>query len=187
MTLKPEKSYFIDYKPESEKVDLIDRVKLGVEQAKKDGFEYAFIIEDDDAYPKDYFERFDIGEHSFYGSQETTYYNLRSRTHSTFKHHGRSSLFTTGFKISELKYFNWSAPKRIFLDIAIWEHAVSNSNGVRQYVHGTGAIGIKHNLGLCAGKGHTLRGTDSDDNLTWLKANTDSEQFEFYSALMKKL
>lgn len=186
MSLNPDKSYFIDYKPKSESIDLIDRVKQGVDMAKKDGFEYAFIIEDDDAYPKDYFERFDIGEHAFYGSQETVYYNLRSRTHSTFKHHGRSSLFTTGFKISELKQFNWTAPKRRFLDIAIWEHAV-NSAGVRQYVHNTGAIGIKHNIGLCAGKGHTQRGVNNDESLEWLKSNTDDEQFSFYSELMKKL
>jgi hypothetical protein len=186
MTLKPDKSYFIDYKPESERIDLIDRVKQGVNQAKADGYEYAFIIEDDDCYPKDYFERFDIGEHAFYGSQETIYYNLRNKTYTEFKHQGRSSLFTTGFKISDLKHFNWSAPRNRFLDISIWEHAVTTP-GVRQYISNTGAIGIKHNLGLCAGKGHTQRGANTDESLEWLKSNTDSEQFSFYSELMKKL
>jgi len=186
MTVKPSKSYFIDYKPTSERIDLIDRVKQGVDQAKADGFEYAFIIEDDDAYPANYFEQFDIGEFSYYGSQETIYYNIRNRTYNIFQHQGRSSLFITGFKISELDKFNWVAPKNRFLDISIWEYSAT-SKGIRQFIKPTGAIGIKHNLGLCAGKGHVQRGANIDDSLEKLRCWTDNEQFDFYTELMKKL
>lgn len=185
MSVKPDKSYFIDYKPTSEKIDLVERVKEGVEQAKKDGYEYVFIIEDDDSYPLNYFESFDIGEYAFYGSQETIYYNIRNRTYNIFNHSGRSSLFTTGFKISEIQNFNWYAPRSRFLDVSLWGYSDS-SVGRRQFVK-TGAIGIKHNLGLCAGKGHVQRGPNLDDSLEKLRAWTDDKQFQFYSDLMKKL
>lgn len=183
MTVKPDHSYFIDYKPESTSIDLVERVQKGVDLAKADGFEYVFIIEDDDAYPADYFSKFDIGEYSFYGSEETWYYNIRSRTYNTFQHPLRSSLFITGFAISALEGFNWYAPRNRFLDVAIWQLA---ERYPKQFVH-PGAIGIKHNLGLCAGRGHVQLGKHSDSDLQWLKANTDKEQFKFYTKLMDKL
>ncbi len=185
MSVRPDKSYFIDYKPTSERIDLVERVKQGVEQAKNDGYEYVFIVEDDDAYGKDYFAQFDIGEYAFYGSEETIYYNIRNATYNIMTHPGRSSLFTTGFKISELQNFNWYAPRSRFLDITIWEYSDS-SIGRRQFVK-TGAIGIKHNLGLCAGKGHLQYGPNTDYALEKLRAWTDDEQFQFYSDLMKRL
>jgi hypothetical protein len=183
MTVKPDKSYFIDYKPFSEKIDLVERVRSGVNQAKAEGFEYVFIVEDDDAYPADYFESFDIGNYSFYGSEETTYYNLRSRTYSQFHHRLRSSLFITGFYIPALEGFNWHAPRNRFLDVSLWNHAEQQP---KQFIK-TGAVGIKHNLGLCAGKGHVMRGANTDDNLEKLKELTDADQFNFYSDLMKSL
>lgn len=186
MTLKPERSYFIDYKPVSDGVDLLERVQKGVEMAKAGGFDLVFIIEDDDAYPADYFQRFDLEQYAFMGSYQTVYYNLRNRTFNTFNHAHRSSLFTTAFRISALEGFIWQAPRRRFLDIALWEYA-ENMALPRQLLAQTGAIGIKHNLGLCAGKGHVTRGANVDESLQWLKDNTDAEQFEFYSRLMKKL
>jgi hypothetical protein len=183
MSVKPDKSYFIDYKPESQAIDLVERVKRGVAQASFDGFEHVFIIEDDDAYPINYFESFDIGNYSFYGSEETTYYNLRSKTYSEFTHPRRSSLFITGFHIPSLEGFNWYAPRSRFLDVSIWSHADRHPS---QFVK-TGAIGIKHNLGLCAGKGHVMAGKYNDTSLEKLKACTDAEQFGFYSDLIKKL
>lgn len=185
MTVKPNRSYFIDYKPMSDKIDLVERVKKGVEQAKQDGYEYVFIVEDDDYYPATYFEKFDIGSYAFYGSQETWYYNLRDLTYSSFQHHNRSSLFITGFNVKYLKTFNWTAPRNKFLDISLWEHA-NTSDGVRQFVH-PGAIGIKHNLGLCAGRGHVNRGKHEDAGKEWLRSNVDSEAFTFYTDLMKRL
>ena len=185
MTLKPDKSYFIDHPPANSKVDLVERVRIGVNEAKADGFQYAFIVEDDDFYPSDYFERFDIGTFVFYGDQSSTYYHLKHRTYTTFKHSGRSSLFTTGFKISELDKFDWDAQNK-FLDIGLWNYAYSQVQGIRQYAH-SGAIGIKHGLGLCAGKGHVMKGENDDAYLKWLKENVDSEAFQFYTDLMKKL
>lgn len=186
MEIKPDKSYFIDYPPKSDAVDLVERIKKGVELAKADGFDIVFILESDDYYPADHFRNFNRYDYTFWGSEETTYYNLKSRTYSYFHHPGRSSLFTTGFKISALNGFPWIAPKNRFLDIALWEFA-ERSLLPRQILATTQAIGIKHNLGLCAGKGHTIRGKNNDEDLQWLKQYVDKEAFEFYSDLMKKI
>jgi hypothetical protein len=184
MEVKPDKSYFVDYKPESERIDLVERVRYGVEQAKADGIDIVFIVEDDDFYPADYFKHFNRLDFTFWGSETTTYYNLKSRTYSYFQHQGRSSLFTSGFRISALDSFRWTAPKNRFLDISLWEYAMTCGNP--QFV-ATQAVGIKHNIGLCAGKGHTMRGKNEDESLEWLKRYVDAEAFEFYSGLMKKL
>lgn len=186
MEVKPDKFYFIDYKPSSEKIDLVERIKKGVELAKADGFDTVFIVEDDDYYPADYFKNFNRWDYAFWGSEQTTYYNLRSKTYSYFQHTGRSSLFTTGFKISALDGFAWYAPKGRFLDISLWEFA-DNRSLPKQLIESSTAVGIKHNLGLCAGKGHTMMGKYQDDGMDWLSQHVDKEAFEFYSDLMKKL
>lgn len=186
MTVKPDKSYFIEYPPKTDDVDLVERVQKGVAMAKADGFDTCFILESDDYYPPDYFKNFNRRDFTFWGAERTTYYNLRSRTYTYFHHPGRSSLFITGFKISALNGFAWTAPKGRFLDISLWDYA-ERSLLPRQILPVTQAVGMKHNLGLCAGKGHTMRGANEDNNLQWLKNNVDREAFDFYSALMKKL
>lgn len=182
MTVKPDKTYFVDYPPRDERIDIVDRVRVGVELAKHEGFNTVFIVEDDDFYPANYFEKFDLDNYTFWGSQQTWYYNLKNRTFVEFNHPNRSSLFNTGFKISALNDFRWEAVRNQFLDIAIWEYASSG----KQFVN-TGSIGIKHALGLCGGKGHKMRHKNEDPNLEWLKSQVDFEAFEFYSELTKKL
>jgi len=184
MEVKPDKSYLIDYKPQSEKIDLVERVKKGVELAKTDGFDVVFIIEDDDFYPADYFQQFNRRDYTFWGSEQTVYYNLKNRTFALFTHPGRSSLFITGFRISALDTFPWIAPKNRFLDIALWEYAAKVGNP--QFVT-TCAVGIKHNLGLCAGRGHEMRGKNNDESLEFLKWNVDPEAYTFYTDLMKRI
>lgn len=186
MDVKPDKSYFIDFKPSSDKIDLVERVKKGVELAQADGFDVVFIVEDDDYYPSDYFKHFNRWDYTFWGCENTTYYNIKNRTHSHFNHPRRSSLFTTGFKISALNGFTWYAPKSRFLDVSLWEF-VENRMAPTQFVPATEAVGIKHNIGLCAGKGHQQRGANTDEHLEWLKQNVDSTAFQFYSDLMKKI
>lgn len=179
MTVKPDKSYFIDYKPKSEDVDLVERIQEGIRQAQADGFNDVYILEDDDAYLPNHFEKMQLGNFDFIGEEKTTYYNLRNRTWQTMSHPGRSSLFITGFKISALKDFNWPNRTERFLDISLWSHAKKKK---RKFVESR-AIGIKHNLGLCGGKGHVLRMKNEDLGMEWLKANVSSEAYVFYKSL----
>lgn len=157
MTVKPEKSYFIDYQTESDKAAC---VKKGVDMARADGFDAVFIIEDNVAYPANFFERFDLEKYSFWGSDHTTYYALQINIKPSgaiwarwfcHDHPGKSSLINMGFKISALEGFNWPEPGELFLapsgsryrylDTAIWEFAI-NRDLPRQLIPEPGTIGI---------------------------------------------
>ncbi len=177
MNTKPSKSYFIDHPPKNGEVDLVSRVQEGIKLSKADGFDLVFIIEDDDYYKADYFDN--IPDADFIGEQSTTYYSLRNNTWQTMEHQGRSSLFTTGFKISALEGFNWPKQTEKFLDISLWNHAQRKKRAWRN----TGAIGIKHNVGLCGGIGHRLVMKKSDPQREWLKDNVDLESWTFYQSL----
>lgn len=181
MTVKPEKSYFIDWGPQSEEVDLVTRVKDGIHQALHEGFTEVYILEDDDAYRPDHFERMQLNGSDFIGQETSTYYNLRNNTWQTMSHPGRSSLFITGFKLSALKDFNWPRKNERFLDISLWEHA-KRFKMKRKFVE-TGAIGIKHGQGLFAGRGHVMEMRNKDLNMEWLKANVSTDAYLFYKSL----
>lgn len=174
MNTKPDKSYFIETTPTNDSCDLVKRVKLGVQLAKQDGFDLCFIVEDDDQYPKDYFDN--IPDAPFIGSETTTYYNLRNNTYQEFNHPRRSSLFTTGFKISALGGFNWPPDDYPNLDMRLWSQ---RKGKFRQ----TNAIGIKHGIGKLGGRGHAMTMKYSDTDLEWLKSKVDTESFTFYKSL----
>ncbi len=179
MNTKPTHSYFINYPAKAANVDLVERVREGIRQAKADGFDLVMIIENDDFYDRSYFDY--LPDTDFIGSIKTTYYNLKNRTYQDWTHPKRASLFTTGFKISALNDFEWPENSERFLDLSLWNYAVQKrkSIGWRE----TGAIGIKHGIGLCGGRGHVQRNKYSDKDLEWLKANTDQDAFTFYSTL----
>lgn len=180
MERKPDASYFVDYKPSASLTpDLVERVRVGVFQAQADGFDLVMIVEDDDFYPTNYFNN--LPNASFIGSQKTVYYNLRNKTYQEWDHPKRSSLFLTGFKISELNFFEWPEPKEIFLDLDLWRYAITHRKHIAW--RETGAIGIKHGVGLCGGKGHIQKNKYLDMDLEWLKANVDSESYVFYKSL----
>ncbi len=181
MNNKPGHSYFIDFKPTANNVDIVPRIQQGIRQAKADGFDLVFIVEDDDFFPSNYFDN--IPDTDFIGSEKTTYYNLKNRTYQDWTHPRRSSLFTTGFKISALNDFQWPEHQERFLDLSIWNYGSSQRKktiGWRE----TGAIGIKHGIGLCGGRGHMQRNKYFDNHeMDWLKGKVDSEAFEFYKSL----
>lgn len=181
MTVKPAKSYFISYKP-THFPDLVDRMKEGITRARRDGFSFVFIVENDDHYPADYFEKIAPTENDcFIGSEQTTYYNLRNKTYDSFYHPKRSSLFTTGFNLDCIKYFEFPHADTIFLDVEMWKFA-GQKQLKRRFVE-TGAIGIKHNLGKVGGRGHKRTFKNQDYALEYLKSKVDNEAFEFYKGL----
>lgn len=182
MTLKPDQIYHIQFPPESDRFDLTERVKQGWKLAKQDGIEWCCIIENDDFYPANYFETIfsvDDSEFSFIGNDTTTYYNLKNNTWRTWNHPLRSSLFTTCFKTDVMEDMRWSTSNTPFLDISIWEYA----EGLGKYFVHTSAVGIKHGLGKCGGKGHKMIMENKDHNFEYLKSIVDKESFEFYSKL----
>lgn len=182
MYVKPDHSYFIDYPPIGTDFDLVARVRKGIELAKADGFDRCFIVEDDDYYPPDYFLL--IPNADFIGDDHTIYYHLGNRTWQEWSHPRRASLFTTGFRIAALEAFPWPPDNEKFLDISLWRYAKHTHKSV--FWRQSKAIGIKHGVGLCAGKGHVQRNKFQDQSLAWLKSHVDSEAFTFYSTLKLK-
>jgi hypothetical protein len=178
MEVKPDRSFFIDFKPKDGNIDIVWRVWEGLQKSMETGIDLVFIIEDDDYYDTTYFNH--IPDADFIGESNSIYYNLRNKTYQNFNHPGRSSLFTTGFKISALKGFRPKENDR-FLDISLWKYAFDA--GKKVAFRETGAIGIKHGIGLCGGKGHKMNLKHKDSNLEWLSEHVDSEAFEFYKNL----
>lgn len=179
-TIQPAKHYIIDYTPESDKVDISERLQLGVQMAKSDGIDLVFVIEDDDSYPTNYIERFgETKDHHFFGAEYSIYYNIKNGTWGYFGHALRSSLFCTGFRVSAMEGFKW--PEHTpFLDIAIWKHAELFG---KKFIADTGAIGIKHGIGKCGGRGHTMVLPNKDLQMNLLKSKVSKEAFEFYCSL----
>lgn len=180
----PMNAYLMNDKPISEEVDLVPRIRKGVELAKRDGFEWCFIIENDDYYPADYFSLFgDLSELDFVGFSETTYYNLRNQTYEMMQHPSRSSLFCTGFRISALDRFNWPKDTTTFLDIRLWEYA---QRFRVKLLSNNPCIGIKHGIGKCGGKAHRNKLKFQDDT-RFLLHNADTEAYHFYYKLITTL
>lgn len=185
MTIKPGKSYFIDHTPRSPAKDLCERLQYGIALARQDGFDKVYIIEDDDFFPVDYFERMAFLDADFVGDPYTTYYHLKNQGIQTEHHPMRASLFTTGFRISKLDGFSWPNPDQIFVDIELWRHA-QRRRLKRRFVD-SGAVGIKHSFGLTGGVGHkTSIYRKFDNDFEWLRSKVDSESFEFYMRIHKQ-
>lgn len=185
MTLKPDRIFHMNNSPVGFGFDLVSRIYDGVEKAQVLGYDLCFVIENDDYYPANYFEKFApyFDKYDFFGQEYSWYYNLRNLTYNKFDHQFRSSLFTTGFKISALNNFDWPDDSKPFLDIDLWKYARHK----KRLFTDTGAIGIKTGLGLCGGKGHQFVMRSKDPEMKWLQANVDSESFEFYKLLSEKL
>lgn len=186
MTLKPDLIIHVNDPPTGTGFDLVYRVRQGVRKAEQAGFDLCFVVENDDQYPPTYFASYApyFDDYHFFGQEYSDYYNLRNLTHNRFHHPHRASLFTTGFKISALNNFEWPDNTKPFLDLPLWQYARHKK---RKFVD-TGAIGMKHGLGMCGGKGHKMnfpKGYDKD--MEWLRESVDSESFEFYRQLSDKL
>lgn len=171
----------IDRPPVNGQPDLTQRVKEGVEEAKKRGHEFCVIVEDDDFYNEDHILRMwpHFDKSDFIGSEFTIYYNLRNRTWERTSHPNHSSLFCTAFRVAAMDNFKWHLAHKVFLDRDLWHYAKK----FRRAFIEMNAIGIKHGIGLTGGKGHVQTNKNKDPNLTWLQSKVSVESFEFYSSL----
>ena len=165
-------------------VDIVPRIRKGIELAKNGGFEYCIIIENDDYYPDDYVEKVSIALENaqMVGIQTTTLYLLQQNFPRVSQHPGRSSLFCTAFKISALENFSWPDTTLLYFDRELWKH---NCN--KGYLNlQNPPIGIKHGVGFCPGNFHNgiqngkpLR-IPLNNSREWLKQRVRKESFEFY-------
>lgn len=184
-TVKPDKSYFIDYPPKSETKDLVERVQVGIEMAKADAIDKVFIIESDDYYPADYFERIDMRS-DIVGDDRTIYYHIGNNGFSHERHPFHASLFTTGFRLSSFDKFNYNSVKGVWLDVELWRHARRRKLNNRFF--DSGCVGIKHGIGLTGGIGHRERIYKKFDK-DWkiLASMVDADALDFYMEINREL
>lgn len=188
MAVKPDEHIIVDYKPESVKVDLTQRIRVGIELALKNGHEYAFILEDDDWYNPAYLEQMIKAMKSgaeFIGHQTTTYYNIFTHQYQSWDHAGRASLFMTGFKLSALDNFKWPVDETVFFDIILWSHAQKEKLKIH-YTDKPLALGIKHGIGRTGGKGHVIKMRNHDRHFSYLIKTVGKEDFQFYITMERK-
>lgn len=182
-------AYLMNDKPTTDEVDIVPRIRKGVEMAKRDGFKFVLILENDDMYPEEYLLHLgDYWNYDFVGFGDTTYYNLKNKTWQKFYHPSRSSLFCTGFRISALSDNFWSRIKdtETFLDIKIWDEA-HRTNANVLLMPDNPCVGVKHGLGKTGGKGHRMLLSNPDPEMKWLREHVDKSAFGFYEGLSKKL
>lgn len=166
-------------------IDLVARLKMAYEMAKKDRVDFLLVWEDD-FYGTDYIQRFmPYMNFDFVGQDYTYYYQLKQRAWARFDHKYRSSLFTTGFKVSALNNWDWNKLRSdlAMVDIKLWEYAKRRTKAFID----TGAIGIKSGIGHCAGKGHIIQMHNKDSEMLWLKDKVNEDAFEFYQELSERL
>lgn len=179
-TRKPDAVYLMNFGPTSSAFDLTKRVRLGFEKAKRNGFDCVLIIENDDYYSEDYIETMvskwqELGRPNLLGIDSTTYYHLKKRAWRTMDHKNRSSLFTT--LISCKAEFDFPSDNEVFLDLYLWGVLKGKTFSTDKKL----AIGIKHGVGKCGGKGHsTFIYTENDPYMSQLEKWTDENSFIFY-------
>lgn len=180
MSIQPTETFFIDHKPTSSEYDLTLRVQLGIAAAQRAGIDICYVIEDDDWYPSNYFQKMNMDGVDFIGCSKTLYYNIQNNTWKQWTHEKRSSLFCTGFRISAMKRFSWPPDSTLFLDLPLWRYATKYKH---KLLDRTVGIGIKHGIGMTGGIGHKLIMPNHDDGRILLKSKIDKEAYAFYSAL----
>lgn len=153
-TLQPTEVLWMDYKPESNRKDITQRYRRGVELATKKGYQFVVFWEDDDWYHPEYLKWLVDSwkankKPKFFGVGETYYYNNSIGSAHHMGHNGRTSAFCTLVKLP------WSIPwpddHYSFLDMHIAKHnkPITVNFGKKIY-----ALGIKHGIGITGGGGH---------------------------------
>lgn len=181
--MNPDYRALITWPPLSSQVDLIPRIKRGIELCREMGIDRVAIIESDDYYPADYLSHINLDDYDFWGWGSTYYYHVKNRTWNRSYHQDtHSSLFCTAFRISALDGFVWPPDDYLWLDLALWKFARHNRR-FHLSLEEPPCIGIKHGIGKVAGKAHQWEMKNKDPDLSWLKSKTDAQAFEFYSNL----
>lgn len=153
-TLQPTEVLWMDYKPESNRKDITQRYRRGVELATKKGYQFVVFWEDDDWYHQDYLKWLVDAWHknkrpNFFGVGETYYYNHSIGSAHHMKHAGRTSAFCTLAKLPWKT--TWPDDHNPFLDMHIHKNSSLKTINFTDKIY---AVGIKHGMGLTGGGGH---------------------------------
>jgi len=182
----------IDYHPESSMCDLTQRVRRGCNQAKKDGIDYAIIIENDDYYPTNWIENViqvlkDQGPVDLAGIPATTYYNLVTQSWRSIGHGSNSSLFCTTIN-TDLNPRAWPRDGMVSLDLHLWRGARRvHKLTAHKFDVQKRPIGIKHGIGKVVTNSHAKRFRSKDPEFKFLRHVTDKDYFERLMAIWETM
>lgn len=180
-TFQPAQVEIVNYPPKNNITDLRERVKKGYDKLKY--VEYVAIWEDDDYYSPDYLHFLvnqikKLGYPKIIGQDKTIYYHIGLKKYVILEHPGRSSLFKTAIQTG-LK-IDWGQMDCPFLDLHLWEQF----QGGLFFKKGL-AVGIKHGIGKCGGRGHFMKSiyTHTDSNWQYLRKIVGKELVEKYKLI----
>lgn len=183
-TRKPDVHLIIDYPNPGKLPDLCKRFKEGIAQCFAEGCDFVVFLEDDDCYSVNYIAELaqkwlDSGEPVLIGGDTTRYYHIVSRGYGVMtppKHaSAHCSAVGKGVKLDKIQDTN------PFFDISLWKR----NKGVLVYLENP-VISIKHNIGLCGGRGHRgheYKLKDSED-FAVLREWVDEEAFAVYMEII---
>lgn len=190
-TLPADKIYIVDYQQTVFPTDLKFRYRDGFE-AVRESVDLIFLIEDDDFYPANYFEKSvkmweSLGRPDLFGCETTIYYHLFTRAYWKDRHAGRASAFATAISSRAAENVIWESIDPLWVDIGLWRQVPNRATYSEPL-----AIGIKHGIGKCGGVGHNRQfyrrrpNVFTDPQYAWLRENTDRETFEFFMQQVRK-
>lgn len=186
-TKKADMHIIIDRPNTSGKSDLTTRYREGLEKAFKAGCTLAFLIEDDDYYPKDYVEKMyefwkKSGKPHLVGQKTSYYYHLFTRGFGTMNPKKHTSAHCTAVA-ADADYAFVCSDENPYFDIQVWKR----NQGVFIELENP-VISIKHGLGMCGGRGHA--GIEyhkyDDDEYSQLKKLVDEEAFDLYMKVIEE-
>ena len=175
----------MNYPPQDSRFDLTERIKAGIDKARADGVKRVFIMESDDFYPSNYFQKMTEAWPStakIIGASSTLCYNLRYNSWQKDTHPDRSSLHHTAFDLTALDRFKFPDPDMVFLDRKIWTY-VNRQHIPADLISSPLVVSMKHGIGKTGGRGHHTNYQRKDPDRSYLKSIVDSEAYAFYQSL----
>lgn len=187
---QPDVVHIVNHRPKSAAVDLIERCREGLNMLFNiQKCDLVFFIENDDWYAVDYLDKMSrywelYKRPDLIGIGYTHYYHLELKRYKLLKHEGRASLFNTA--ISKDAKFEFPPNDTRFFDLHLWKHLKGVTVNPEII-----SLGIKHNIGLCGGKGHattfyTDKNSFDDSDMSFLNSHVDSKSFDFYKLVYQK-
>lgn len=182
-TVQPNEVLYVDYKPESDAVDITQRYRRGYATLSERGCTVIFFMEVDDYYSPEYIDTMlklwaAYGYLNLFGTNYTYYYHLKLRAYFRMDHKFRASAMNTLIR-PNLK-IDWGLDKNPYTDLQLWRLIKGKSVTPSKII----SIGIKHGVGMCGGIAHTDRFNrykHKDTDLSFLRENMTPESFTFYS------
>lgn len=189
-TIKPNHIEIVDFAPENDEIDITKRYKLGYKRLSEGDFDVIFLIENDDFYAKNYFETMlnawiDAGKPDLFGTTYTYYYHIGLKKGYKMHHVTRCSAMSTMIKPN--LSFHWCKDGEPYTDIHLYSVLKYKLFTPEKPI----CIGIKHGVGKTGGHAHTTRldaytnlsTSFSDNEMQWLRENTDELSFKFYESV----